>query len=53
VKELAQLAYELFGVQLNAKQLAALEKYEKELLIWNAKYNLTAIRDHAIRSKHF
>ena len=54
MKEVAQLAYELFGVQLNAKQLAALERYEKELLTWNAKYNLTAIREPAqIRSKHF
>ena len=54
MKEVAQLAYELFGVQLNAKQLAALERYEKELLIWNAKYNLTAIREPPqIRIKHF
>ena len=34
--------------------MAALIKFENELLAWNAKFNLTAIRDsEGIRTKHF
>ena len=44
----------LFNVHLTARQVIALSIYEKELLEWNQKFNLTAIRDvESIRTKHF
>jgi 16S rRNA (guanine527-N7)-methyltransferase len=44
----------LLGITLTRNQVAAFQRYENELLDWNAKYNLTAIRDpDGIRSKHF
>ncbi len=44
----------LFNVHLTARQVIALSTYEKELLEWNQKFNLTAIRDvESIRTKHF
>lgn len=36
-------AAELFGVHLDAEQLEKLDRYTDELLIWNARTNLTAI----------
>ncbi len=42
------------GLHLNAHQVRSFQLYEKELLIWNEKINLTAIKDpEAIRTKHF
>jgi 16S rRNA (guanine527-N7)-methyltransferase len=47
-------ARSLFNVHLTAKQGVALVHYERELLEWNQKFNLTAIRDsESIRTKHF
>ncbi len=47
-------ALELFGIGLTTRQLAQLEQFERELLEWNDKINLTAIRDvDGIRIKHF
>ena len=44
----------LLGLSLNPRQLAAYECYETELMDWNARFNLTAIRDvPGIRTKHF
>jgi len=44
----------LLGLSLNPRQLAAYECYETELMDWNARLNLTAIRDvPSIRTKHF
>lgn len=44
----------LFNVHLTARQVVALVNYEKELMEWNQKFNLTAIRDvESIRTKHF
>jgi 16S rRNA (guanine527-N7)-methyltransferase len=44
----------LFNVHITGRQLTALSTYEKELLEWNQKFNLTAIRDpESIRTKHF
>jgi len=44
----------LVGLHLSARQVAAFETYEQELLSWNEKFNLTAIRDReGIRTKHF
>lgn len=52
--QLAERAQRLFDLQLTAAQLAALSTYERELLDWNAKFNLTALRDPAsIHTKHF
>jgi 16S rRNA (guanine527-N7)-methyltransferase len=51
---LAARARELFNLRLSAAQLTALSTYERELLDWNTKFNLTALRDPAsIRTKHF
>lgn len=54
MEKLAQDAYNLLGIRLSARQLACFERYEQELLDWNARFNLTAIRElEAIRAKHF
>ena len=54
MKELAQHAQRLLGLHLTTSQLEALANYERELSDWNARYNLTAIRDlQEIRVKHF
>lgn len=42
------------GVRLSPSQVKLFTTYENELLIWNEKFNLTAIRDsEGIRTKHF
>jgi len=47
-------AKEMFNVHLTARQVMSLITYENELLEWNKKFNLTAIRDvESIRTKHF
>jgi 16S rRNA (guanine527-N7)-methyltransferase len=47
-------AHELFGLHLTGRQMIALITFERELIEWNQKYNLTAIRDiDGIRTKHF
>ncbi len=47
-------AQHLFGLALSPRQMAQLAVFERELLEWNQKFNLTAIRDvEGIRSKHF
>jgi 16S rRNA (guanine527-N7)-methyltransferase len=47
-------AQNLFGLRLTKRQLELLAIYERELLEWNQKFNLTAIRDsEGIRTKHF
>lgn len=52
--KLARDALQLFGISLSARQIAQLSVYERELLEWNQKFNLTAIRDvEGIRAKHF
>ena len=51
---LVQDALVLFNLQLNAIQVAAFGTYQRELIEWNQKFNLTAIRDaESIRVKHF
>lgn len=43
-----------FGIQLNEKQLEAFDLYLQELIKWNQKINLTAIRtEKGIVLKHF
>jgi 16S rRNA (guanine527-N7)-methyltransferase len=54
MEALARDAQAWFNIHLTARQVAALSTYEKELLEWNQKFNLTAIRDpESIRTKHF
>jgi 16S rRNA (guanine527-N7)-methyltransferase len=54
MEELILQAQSCFGIRLTANQAAALTVYERELLEWNQKFNLTAIRDAGgIRTKHF
>ena len=54
MEKLVQDARELFNVHLTGRHVMALTTYERELLEWNQKFNLTAIRDtESIRTKHF
>ncbi|HSK66896.1 MAG TPA: 16S rRNA (guanine(527)-N(7))-methyltransferase RsmG [Anaerolineales bacterium] len=54
MEKLAHDAQTLFSVHITGRQVMALMTYEKELLEWNQKFNLTAIRDsESIRTKHF
>jgi 16S rRNA (guanine527-N7)-methyltransferase len=42
------------GLNLTAQQISAFARYEKDLLDWNSRFNLTAIREkEGIRTKHF
>lgn len=52
--KLVQDASNLLGIHLSLRQITCFERYEQELLEWNARFNLTAIREpEAIRTKHF
>ena len=54
MEKLVLHAQELFHIHLTGRQVMALITYERELLDWNQKFNLTAIRDtESIRTKHF
>jgi len=54
MEKLVHEAMQLFGVHLTGRQVVALMTFERELLAWNEKFNLTAIRDaEGIRTKHF
>jgi 16S rRNA (guanine527-N7)-methyltransferase len=54
MEKLVHNARALFDIHLTDQQVAALVQYERELLEWNQKFNLTAIRDvESIRTKHF
>src|SRR5512142_34883 len=54
MEKLAQDESSLLGIRLSPRQLPMFERYEQELLDWNARFNLTAIREsEGIRSKHF
>lgn len=45
---------QLIGLGLSPAQLSAFELYEQELIEWNSRINLTAIREpEEIRTKHF
>ena len=44
----------LTGLKLSARQAAAFQRYELLLMEWNARFNLTAVRDvEGVRTKHF
>jgi 16S rRNA (guanine527-N7)-methyltransferase len=54
MERLRNLALQLFNIHLASPQLEALAVLERELILWNEKVNLTAIRDpEGIRIKHF
>ena len=54
MEKLIHDAQELFHIHLTGRQAMALVMYERELLDWNQKFNLTAIKDvESIRTKHF
>jgi len=54
MEKLIQDCQMLLNLSLNARQVTALQRYERELLEWNERMNLTAIRDvEGIRTKHF
>ena len=54
MQELARSTQQQLGLHLRRSQLSALSLYERELLDWNTRFNLTAIRDpREIRIKHF
>jgi 16S rRNA (guanine527-N7)-methyltransferase len=54
VEKFAKDVQFLIGMRLTPRQITAFERYEEELLAWNEKFNLTAIRDReSIRTKHF
>ncbi len=54
MEKLVQDARQLFGIHLTGRQVVALMTYERALLEWNDKVNLTAIRDvEGIHTKHF
>jgi len=51
---LSQYAHRQLGLHLSRSQLSALSLYERELVDWNTRFNLTAIRDpQEIHIKHF
>ena len=54
MEKLRQNSLQLLGLALTDRQISALQIYERELLDWNTRMNLTAIRDpDSIRTKHF
>lgn len=54
MRELGKLAEQVFGLDLSSEQIERFTIYERVLLDWNEKINLTAIRDKdGIRIKHF
>ena len=54
METITQQAKALLGLNLTPAQQAAFDLYEQTLLEWNARFNLTAIRDpQEIRTKHF
>jgi len=54
MNKLAEQVFLQVGLRLTRAQLSALRHYEQELLDWNTRFNLTAIRDvDEVRTKHF
>ena len=54
MESLARDAQSLFNIHMTPRQITALVTFERELMDWNQKFNLTAIRDvESIRIKHF
>jgi 16S rRNA (guanine527-N7)-methyltransferase len=54
MEKVSQEALSLLNLRLTPRQISQLQRYEQELLEWNARMNLTAIREaEGIRTKHF
>lgn len=54
MQQLVDGAQRLLGLNLTQRQLHAFHLYQKELLSWNARFNLTAITDsEGIQIRHF
>ena len=54
MEKLARLARQWLGLELSSAQQQAFRRYLDELLLWNQRFNLTAIREpEAILIKHF
>lgn len=54
MEKMKQAAQSVLGINLTPGQLETFHRYEQELISWNSRFNLTAIRDsEGIRSKHF
>lgn len=54
VETFTQNTRQLLGLQLSREQITAFKLFEEELLEWNDRFNLTAIRDkEGIETKHF
>jgi len=54
MEEFVRQVEDLIGTRLNEVQVNQFSEYENELLDWNKKFNLTAIRDvQGIRIRHF
>jgi 16S rRNA (guanine527-N7)-methyltransferase len=54
MEKLGEAALSLLGLRLTPGQMDLFKQYEQELLEWNERFNLTAIRDpEDIRIKHF
>ncbi len=52
--QFAQNCQQLLNIKLTDAQISAFRIFETELMAWNEKFNLTAIRDvEQIRNKHF
>lgn len=54
MEQFARQVKSLLGITLTQPQIAAFNTYQHELMDWNTRHNLTAIRDEeSIRTKHF
>lgn len=54
MSDFSEDALQLLGIRLTEAQLSAFDTYERELIEWNRRFNLTSITDPAqIRTKHF
>ncbi len=54
MQEFTKHAHRQLGLHITRAQLSALSLYERELVDWNTRFNLTAIRDpQEIHIKHF
>jgi len=54
MESLQILSQQLLGITLSDSQIQSFDKYSKELVEWNKKFNLTAIKDsQSITVKHF
>jgi 16S rRNA (guanine527-N7)-methyltransferase len=54
MKDLSKHAYSLLGLRITPAQLSTFATYEKQLIEWNQRLNLTAITEpEKIRTKHF